>query len=231
MRAHVERGRYWRNLQEGCPIAISLLLTLGLRYVGATYFGYHPPILSRLLADPTVGVWWEAGMVACVVVLLLLYASGSLTRWPGLTIAILALFTGGNLLRIGDLAVKPLGEPGAGAGTILLAEAATVWSASVLLFTVWYWLLEQGVSLTHPTAPPRPDFLFPQQASEVRGYSVWRPAYLDYLFLAFCTSVAFSPADTLTLSHRAKALQMLQALAAQALLALVVARAINQMSG
>ena len=63
--------------------------------------------------------------------------------------------------------------------------------------------------------------------TELAGYPSWQPRYLDYLFLAFCTSVSYSPADTQTLSHRAKVLQMTQASGSQALLALVIARGIN----
>ncbi len=50
---------------------------------------------------------------------------------------------------------------------------------------------------------------------------------MDYVFLAFSTSTAFSPTDTLTLSRRAKVLQMLQASISLVLITLIIARAIN----
>jgi len=50
---------------------------------------------------------------------------------------------------------------------------------------------------------------------------------MDYLFLAFNTSTAFSPTDTAPLSRRAKVGMMLQALISLTILALLAARAVN----
>jgi uncharacterized membrane protein len=55
----------------------------------------------------------------------------------------------------------------------------------------------------------------------------WSPGFLDYLFLAFNTSTAFSPTDTGFLSRRAKVLMMVQALASLLILAVLVSRAVN----
>jgi hypothetical protein len=51
--------------------------------------------------------------------------------------------------------------------------------------------------------------------------------YVDYLFLAFNTSTAFSPTDTLVLSRRIKLLVMTQSLISLMVLAIIAARAIN----
>src|SRR5262249_53340732 len=154
-----------------------------------------------LLPGSNLDAWWNGLMLAVSGLLLLLYLSGWLTRWPALTAAILAALTVGNLLRVADLGLKPLSAQGAAAGTNLLGEAATIWIGVALIFTAGSWLLESGhgPSGRGPAAGTR-DFLFPQQASELPSYAAWRPRYLDYLFLAFCTSVAFSPADVATLS-------------------------------
>jgi uncharacterized membrane protein len=53
---------------------------------------------------------------------------------------------------------------------------------------------------------------------------------LDYLFLAFNTSTAFSPTDTAVLSRQAKVLTMLQALLSLVILAVLVSRAINALA-
>jgi hypothetical protein len=50
---------------------------------------------------------------------------------------------------------------------------------------------------------------------------------VDYLFLAFNTSTAFSPTDTLVLSRRIKLLVMTQSLISLMVLAIIAARAIN----
>jgi uncharacterized membrane protein len=58
----------------------------------------------------------------------------------------------------------------------------------------------------------------------------WSPGFLDYLFLAFNTSTAFSPTDTAVLSRRAKVLTMVQALLSLVILAVLVSRAINALA-
>ena len=55
----------------------------------------------------------------------------------------------------------------------------------------------------------------------------WSPGYVDYLFIAFNTSTAFSPTDTLVLAAWAKLLTMAQALISLLVLVLLVARGIN----
>ena len=54
------------------------------------------------------------------------------------------------------------------------------------------------------------DFLFPQRGANLPHYESWPPRYTDYLYLAFTTSFAFSPTDTLPLTRRAKMLMLLQ---------------------
>ena len=54
-----------------------------------------------------------------------------------------------------------------------------------------------------------------------------RRTFMDYLFLAFNTSTAFSPTDTAVLSRWAKAGMMLQALISLTIVALLAARAVN----
>ena len=53
------------------------------------------------------------------------------------------------------------------------------------------------------------------------------PHFVDYMFLAFNTSTAFSPTDTLVLSQRAKALMMVQGLISLVVIGVLAARAIN----
>src|SRR5215213_7015393 len=53
------------------------------------------------------------------------------------------------------------------------------------------------------------------------------PNFVDYLFVAFNTSTAFSPTDAPVLARWAKALMMLQSLISLTVLALLAARAVN----
>jgi hypothetical protein len=51
-----------------------------------------------------------------------------------------------------------------------------------------------------------------QQAKRDMGEQRWSPGLVDYLFLAFNTSTAFSPTDSPVLSSWAKVLMIVQAL-------------------
>jgi hypothetical protein len=53
------------------------------------------------------------------------------------------------------------------------------------------------------------------------------PDFIDYLYVSFTNSTAFSPTDTMPLSRRVKMLMLVQAAAALLTLALVAARAVN----
>jgi hypothetical protein len=109
----------------------------------------------------------------------------------------------------------------------LLKAAAVLWFANILVFASWYWRLDAG-------GPNQRDarghhhagaFLFPQMT--MAGNSGWRPEFMDYVFLAFNTSTAFSPTDAPVLSRWAKALMMVQALISLGTIALLAARAVN----
>ncbi|HYY24925.1 MAG TPA: hypothetical protein VE689_05495, partial [Candidatus Udaeobacter sp.] len=55
----------------------------------------------------------------------------------------------------------------------------------------------------------------------------WSPNFVDYLFLAFNTSTAFSPTDVPVLERWGKILMMLQSLLSLLIIALLAARAVN----
>ena len=57
--------------------------------------------------------------------------------------------------------------------------------------------------------------------------SSWVPSFVDYLFVAFNTSTAFSPTDNAILSRWAKLCTMLQSLISLTIIALLAARAVN----
>jgi uncharacterized membrane protein len=61
----------------------------------------------------------------------------------------------------------------------------------------------------------------------MKASSDWAPEFVDYLFLAFNTSTAFSPTDTAVLTRGAKLGMMAQSLISLAIIALIAARAVN----
>jgi hypothetical protein len=118
--------------------------------------------------------------------------------------------------------------------TKLLLSAASLWVSNVLVFALWYWRLDAGGPHGRDTRPGHTDgaFLFPQMTLQpppavAEPARLWSPEFVDYLFLAFNTSTAFSPTDAPVLARWAKALMMLQSLISLTVLALLAARAVN----
>ena len=111
----------------------------------------------------------------------------------------------------------------------LLRSAGTLWVTNILIFALWYWKLDGGGPLLRelPNGMSKSSFLFPQMMSRENRNSSWVPNFVDYLFLAFNTSTAFSPTDTAVLSPWAKLGTMLQSLISLTIIALLAARAVN----
>jgi uncharacterized membrane protein len=55
----------------------------------------------------------------------------------------------------------------------------------------------------------------------------WTPNFIDYLYLSFTNSTAFSPTDTLPMTSWAKVLMLVQALISLLTVAIVASRAVN----
>src|ERR1700757_212526 len=116
----------------------------------------------------------------------------------------------------------------------MLRSAGALWITNILVFASWYWRLDGGGPRARELRGAHVDgaFLFPQmmldqQAKQVMGEECWSPGFVDYLFLAFNTSTAFSPTDSPVLSRWAKVLMMLQSSISLATIALLAARAVN----
>lgn len=108
----------------------------------------------------------------------------------------------------------------------LLTSGVLLWVSNVLIFASWYWETDgDGPVIRHRNAHEAADFQFPQQEGGNR--SGWRPGFVDYLFLAFCSATALSPADTNPLTRRAKLLMMVEALISMLVLVLLLARFVN----
>jgi hypothetical protein len=110
----------------------------------------------------------------------------------------------------------------------LLLSAACLWICNVLVFAVWYWRLDAGGPVGRARSPGHTDgaFLFPQMQFGAPSEQ-WSPNFVDYLFLAFNTSTAFSPTDVPVLSRWAKILVMLQSSISLVTVATLAAHAIN----
>ena len=110
----------------------------------------------------------------------------------------------------------------------LLIAAAIVYVSNVLVFSVWYWILDfpsqQDRSCGRTCSPV---LVFPQHANSYPGYESWTPGFIDYLFLSFHTSSTVGPTDTLVLSWKAKLAMICQVTISLIVLVVLAARAIG----
>jgi hypothetical protein len=112
-------------------------------------------------------------------------------------------------------------------GASVLSTTAALWAANIVVFALWYWLVDRGGPDRRARGDPQPpDLLFPQSQSEAFPHG-WTPRFIDYVFVAFTASTAFSPTDTAPLTPRVKVLMMAQSVVSLATVVVMVGRAIN----
>lgn len=109
-------------------------------------------------------------------------------------------------------------------GEDLLVSSLSIYVTNIIIFGMWYWEMDfKGGSKPQ-------DFLFTQMnAPEHAGlHNVgWRPSFLDYLYISVTNATAFSPTDTMPLTHRAKMLMAIQSLVSITVVVLALARAVS----
>jgi hypothetical protein len=140
------------------------------------------------------------------------------------------VITAGVAFSLGSLIA---GLPGKRESPVeLLRSAVALWISNVLIFACWYWRLDAGGPHSRDLRDAHTEgaFLFPQmtlQPTSPLADPAWKPGFVDYLFLAFNTSTAFSPTDVPILSRWAKLLMMIQSSISLGAVAILAARAIN----
>ena len=111
----------------------------------------------------------------------------------------------------------------------LLRAATSLWIVNVLVFASWYWRLDAGGPNQRDKRGRHVEgaFLFPQMLLPSHRDKSWSPRFVDYLFLAFNSSTAFSPTDTPVLTRWAKMMMIIQATISLTTVVLLAARAVN----
>lgn len=110
----------------------------------------------------------------------------------------------------------------------LFYTSVAIWTGNILIFTLIYWLVDGGgPDARLNETSPYPDFDFPAMDESAPVAPGWRPSIVDYLFLGFTTSTAFSPTEAMPLTPRAKLLVMFQSAISLITIAIVAARTIN----
>lgn len=180
----------------------------------------------------TIGPKYIIASFECLLILALLLFSSSgkskLVRFRrSLAALVLGLISIANVASL-VLVIKDLIGNGAVTGNELIISAIAIYITNIIVFGIWYWELDVDQSLALP-ASREVDFMFPQM-SQVGANNVpadWSPTFFDYLYVSMTNASAFSPTDTMPLTHKAKLLMGLQSMVSLITIALVAARAVN----
>jgi uncharacterized membrane protein len=194
---------------------------VALLSIGASYLALsdYVTVVSRF--------WLPIFIAISVVVLLGAHAQGRHRLARAITFVLLGVVTASLVLREVFL-ITTLSGRGASAFSVLV-DAVLIWVSTVVTFAVWYWEIDGGGPAERTMdAHASEDFLFPQIDQQDGKRAIgWAPSFLDYLFLAFTTSTAYSPTDTPVLSRRAKILTVVQSLLSLVVLLVLVGWAVN----
>jgi hypothetical protein len=155
------------------------------------------------------------------------------------SIGLLLLIAATNTTSLG-LLVNELVNGSPKKGSALLLGAAQVWLTNIIVFSLAFWEIDRGGPVVRTRTPrsqlPPADFRFPQDedhdaidevAARSAAKSDWSPAYLDYFYVSVTNSSAFSPTDTMPLSHRAKMMMSVESVSALMLSVIVIARGVS----
>ncbi|HKV84405.1 MAG TPA: hypothetical protein VJN88_07605 [Ktedonobacterales bacterium] len=213
-----------RRIEELSPDVEQILVaTVGALLIGVLYI-----VLPSAL---TLGPNWLL-LVVEAILLAPPFVAGIVRRRHlpfrvarGLALSLTLLVTAGLVISVFEMVTHLSTLKGA----TLLKTGATLYAINVLVFAVWYWEVDHGGPMKRLISKRiAVDFQFVQQVGG--NPTRWLPGFIDYLFLAFCTSTALSPADTMPLTRRAKMLMMTQSIIALIVLAIIVGRSINILS-
>ena len=113
-------------------------------------------------------------------------------------------------------------------GGQLLLKGMTIWGTNVIAYGLWFWGVDRGgpVRRRRPDPPP-PDFQFPQMENPQLAAPGWHPRIVDYIYISFTNSIAFSPTDAMPLSRRTKLLMLSESAVSAISILLVTARSVN----
>jgi uncharacterized membrane protein len=221
MRLGMEADRVRDRLEHGDPywpaqLAVGLAIALTV----------------ALANEITIGPRWllpgvEALLLIALVVVAPARATAHRVGQRRFALAVIGLVSAVNIALLVRL-VDHLINGGGGGGKSLILSGAVLWVTNVLLFAVWYWEMDRGgPEARYLNANALVDFQFPQMDNPALAPDGWRPGFLDYLYVSLTNSTAFSPTDTMPLTHTAKIVMAIQSVTALLTVGLVIARAVN----
>jgi hypothetical protein len=201
------------------PVVAAVLVAIALQWV----------LPSRLAMPPR---WLLPSLEIALLLGLTVLNPVRLTREHPLgraaSILLVASVSAANGVSAGLLAYRLVHGTATDDPAALLATGGAIYLTNIIAFALWYWELDRGGPFARADARRvYPDFLFPQMTDPANADPAWEPRFVDYLYVSFTNTVAFSPTDTMPLSRWAKLLMMLQSVVALSMVALVLAHAVN----
>ncbi|HEV3090826.1 MAG TPA: hypothetical protein VGX91_05205 [Candidatus Cybelea sp.] len=193
----------------------------------------------------TIGPGWAAPLIILVILVPLSIIAPHRHRetrrmrfWSLLLIAIVNFYNLTSVLLLVASFFHPERSATHTAAPILRI-GAQIWLTNILVFSLWYWELDGDgpdvrAHAAAATEVKNADFLFPQMQMAMQSeheppciQRLWKPQFLDYLYLAFTNATAFSPADVMPLSRWAKSLMAVEAMISLITIAIVFSRAVS----
>lgn len=202
-------------------IAAAMAITIGLQFALPSGLVLHPAYLA-----PSV----EALLLVVLIVAHPDRLSRRTQRQRVASQVLLAIIAVTNAVSV-VLLIRAITTGQHVAPAALLTGGGEIWLTNTVVFALWYWEYDRGgpAARAHGSTDV-PDLLFPQLTDEHLARD-WEPIFVDYLYVSFTNSAAFSPTDTMPLSRWAKLLFAVQAAVSLVIIALIAARAVNILPG
>ncbi len=199
------------------PVVIALVVAIGLYLLlPGSFFPTLRYVISAICA----------ALLLVLIVLNPHRLSKEATWSRAISVSLAVVLLGANQIALIQLIYQLVNVGGSDAPGILIA-AVQVWATNVIAYSLVFWELDRGGPVVRRREPkedqPEPDFRFPQNDYD----EGWMPEYFDYLYFSATNAMAFSPTDVLPVRIRAKAIMLVESLSGFAILALVIARAVN----
>jgi hypothetical protein len=223
---------FLRNRSPSLSWVVLVLLLIVILQGSISYsttFGALSRFIPAMEDSPVAGGWLalRVTLIAVVFLLWLLTRKRSLFRAIVIANGVLTFGLLANMLALLDALTRLSAQ----AAESLVVDVVLMAITNILIFSIWYWIIDPpGIDETQRVDEPW-DFLFPQRGADLPHYESWLPRYTDYLYLAFTTSFAFSPTDTLPLTRRAKMLMLLQSAISIITLTAIASSAVSLLAG
>ena len=222
---------FFRERGLALAMVIGILLIISLLQGGLSYSVLLGALRDRYNVDSPLlaGLQWlvRAGLLVLAGTFWALKRKRAVFR---VIIVANTFFTTVLLSDVG-LLLSMLSGSTSRAAVTMLADVTLIAASNILIFSIWYWIIDPPGVMQADDADQPWAFLFPQRGGVLPHYESWLPHYADYLFIAFTTSFAFSPTDALPLTGTAKMLMLVQAAISVVTLTGIAGAAINILAG